>query len=106
MRSQLNNRLNNSVKIGHGFGADTMGPLRPPWDRMATPSQEPEENTRSTRATQEEHKRNTRDCFPIPWLAGGLRLAFPTPSSPFPLRSADSDSCGTLRPVSGSLRRH
>jgi hypothetical protein len=35
----------------------------------------PPENKRETRATQEEHKRNTREQLPSSWLAGGLHLA-------------------------------
>jgi hypothetical protein len=65
-----------------------------------------EEHKSNTRGTQEQHKRNTRECFPVSWLAGGLHLAFPTLSPPYRLRSAESDSCGTLLPVRGSLHRH
>jgi hypothetical protein len=64
MRILLNNGRTIAVSIRHGRGSDT-----------AAPPKARRKNKSSTRGTQEEHKRNTREHFPISWLALGLYLA-------------------------------
>src|ERR1039458_7202556 len=55
--------------------------------KAAEPAEKPGKHKRSTRATQEEHKRNTRGQHAIPWLATGLCLAcnWPVPRLSVPL---------------------
>jgi hypothetical protein len=65
MGSHLNSGRANAVYIRQGLGEDAG--VAPKVGRK---------NKRRTRATQEQHKRNTRERLPIPWLVPGLKVAF------------------------------
>src|ERR1035437_5738471 len=64
IRLHVNNQPTKTVNIN--LGLDGAAVVR----RRAPP-----ENKRETRATQEEHKRNTREQIPSSWPPGGLHLA-------------------------------
>jgi len=64
MRSHLNSGQANAVYMRYGLGKNAG--LAPKVGRK---------NKRRTRATQEEHKSNTREHFPTSWLAPGSDLA-------------------------------